>query len=247
VEPGSGDLLLTTNRGFFRIRDGQAKRIEGTVETEDGVSPVGSFLAFRALGEGRLVGSGHPDRKEKLAEFLGFIRSDDGGRTWLASSRYGIGDLHVIRIAHGRIYAVDAVLGGVVVSEDDGQDWLEWPTPPGDVLDLVVDPEDPDYLLISNERELFRSEDAGQTWRSLGSAPSARLAWPAPGRLYRADENGRVYRSEDRGESWGAGGSIDGEPWKLESDGDRLLAALSDATIVRSDDGGESWTPVFEP
>jgi len=247
VEPGSGDLLLSTNRGFFRIKDGRAKRIEGRVETQDGVSPVGGFLAFRAIGEGSLIGSGHPDRKGRIADFLGFMQSDDGGKNWLADTRYGLSDLHVIRVLHDRIYAVDAVLGGVLISEDDGQNWSEHLTPPDTVLELVVDPEDRDYLLISTEREIFRSEDGGDSWRSLAPAPAARLAWPSPDELFRADQDGRVWRSEDGGDSWDAAGEIDGEPWRLETDGDRLLAALSDATIVESKDGGETWEAVFEP
>ena len=248
VETGSGDLLLTTNRGFFRIRDGRAKRIAGAVDTDDGTSPVGTFLAFRTVGDGRLLGSGHPDRKGRVADFLGLMRSRDGGRHWATVSRYGIADLHVIRTLHDRIYAFDAVLGAVLVGDEEGKDWSEHPTPPGQVLDLVVDPEDADHLLISNSRDIFGSDDGGKSWRPLASGVSARMAWPSAGELFRADQNGLVYRSADHGNSWEDVGKIDGEPWKLEADGpDRLLAALSDATIVESTDGGESWKEIFKP
>ena len=248
VEPGSGALLLTTNRGFFRIAKREAQRVSGQVRTPDGRSPVGTFLTVKALGGNRLLGSGHPDRKGRLEDFLGVLRSDDGGRRWRVVSRYGLSDLHVLRLLHGRIYAYDAVLPGLLVSEDGGKEWTEKATPPGLVLDLVVDPDDRDYLVVSNEREIFRSTDGGDSWRSIARAQSARLEWPRPGALYRTDEDGRVYRSDDRGESWEALGTIDGEPWKLKAvGGDELYAALADATVVHSKDEGRTWEERFKP
>jgi hypothetical protein len=247
VEPGTGDLLLSTNRGFFRIEDGEAREVSAKVDTQDGVAPLGTFLSFRVTGEGSLVGSGHPNESGDVAEFLGFIQSDDGGRNWLQVARYGLSDLHQLRLAHGRIYAFDAVLGGVLISKDDGRNWSEHPTPPELVLDLVVDPDDADHVLISTEREIFRSRDGADTWRSITPATSARMVWEEPGQLYRADADGRVYLSEDRGDSWDQLGSIDGEVWRLEPDGrGGLVAALSDGTIVRSGDGG-SWETAFAP
>jgi photosystem II stability/assembly factor-like uncharacterized protein len=112
----------------------------------------------------------------------------------------------------------------------------------------VVDPEDRDYVLASNEAEIFRSTDGGNSWRSITQASSGRLEWPKPGSLYRADKDGSVYRSEDRGESWDMVGRVDGEPWKLKAVGpDELYAALSDATIVHTSDGGRSWEERFSP
>jgi hypothetical protein len=248
IDPDSGALLLTTNRGFFRIANGRAARVRGVVRTADGPSPVGTFLAVKALGSGRYLGSGHPDRKGKVEDFLGVLRSENAGRSWRVVGRYGLSDLHVLRLLHDRIYAYDAVLPGLLISEDDGKKWSEKATPRGLVLDAVVDPEDRDYVLASNENEIFRSEDAGNTWRSITQAPSARLDWPTPDRLYRADKDGAVYRSDDGGEEWDTAGRIDGEPWKLKAAGpEELYAALSDATIVHSKDGGRTWKERFKP
>ena len=63
VDPGSGDFLLTTNRGFFRIdaKAGTVARVRGTVSKGGASSPVGTFLELLSTGPGRLLGSGHPD------------------------------------------------------------------------------------------------------------------------------------------------------------------------------------------
>lgn len=45
IDPGDGDFLLTTNRGFFRIdpRTKAVERVRGTVNADGASSPVGTF------------------------------------------------------------------------------------------------------------------------------------------------------------------------------------------------------------
>lgn len=245
VTPGGEELLLTTNRGFFRIEDGEASRIAARVRAADGSSPLGRFLAVSALPDGRLIGSGHPERK-RLAPFLGLIRSTDRGRSWQVVSRYGFTDLHVLRLRHGNLYAFDAVLPAFLIRPAGGGKWSERPTPPDLVLDFVVDPEDPDHLLASTADAIFDSTDQARSWRASSSGSSPRLAWPAADALYRADQDGLVYRGENGG--WQLIGRIDGEPWKLEAvAAEDLYAALADGAIVHSEDGGRNWEEVFAP
>ena len=112
IDPRTRDFLLTTNRGFYRIgRDsGDVQPIRGTISAGGKRSTVGTFLEIEVAGPGRLIGSGHPDQAGALPSFLGFIRSDDTGRTWRVVSRLGDADLHKIVLAHGRMYAFDAVI-----------------------------------------------------------------------------------------------------------------------------------------
>ncbi len=245
---GGDELLLTTNRGFYRIADGEATPQEAAVSTPDGRSPVGTFLVIETADGEVLLGSGHPDEKRKVAPFMGLIRSEDGGESWRSVSRYGIADLHVIRPAHGMLYAYDAVIPALLISSDDGRTWEEKTSPPGLAIDFVVDPDDPDQLLASTDKEIFHSTDRGETWSETTSASKARLDWPEPDALYRADDDGLVYLSSDAGGTWEPVGHIDGEPWKLVSGPDgALYAALADATIVRSSDEGSSWEEYFTP
>jgi hypothetical protein len=250
IEPRSGDFLLTTNRGFFRIdRDSHRVRpIQGRISAGDKRATVGTFLELAVEAPGRLIGSGHPDQEGQLPAFLGFIRSDDDGRTWRVVSRLGDADLHKIVLKHDRMYAFDAVLSALVISRDGGRTFTEQFTPRGLIIDFDVDPARPERVVASNADELFRSTDFGASWRPLDRRPGIRLAWPAPDRLYRALKDGTVQISADGGETWKPAGRVDGEPYKFETVGaEELYLALSDGTIMHTTDGARTWKAAFRP
>ena len=250
IDPAGDDFLLTTNKGFFRI-DRKTKKVEqvrGTISAQGKSSTVGTFLELTVTGPNTLLGSGHPDDEGTLPAYLGFIRSDDAGKSWQILSRLGEADLHKIIEQHGKIYAFDAVLGAMLISDDGGRTFAERFTPRGLVIDFVVDPQDPKYLLASTEDQLFRSEDEGQKWRGVLSGRGMRLTWPAPDMLLRADKDGRVYRSTDRGQTFNPVGKVPGEPYKFKTvDAQNHFLALSDGTIVATTDGGKTWREEFSP
>ena len=250
IDPESGDFLLTTNRGFWRIDPDEdtATRIRSTIEHKGKTDTIGTFLLSKVDGPRTLIGSGHPDTQGKLAAFLGFLRSDDRGRTWQVVSRYGAMDLHKIVIRHDRMYAFDAVLSAIVISEDEGRTWSEHFTPRGLIIDFDVDPADRDRLVASNDDELFRSEDGTDTWRPIARAPGMRLAWVAPDTLYRADKDGTIRISDDAGDTWEDVGRVDGEPYKFKViDEKHLYLAMSNGAILETTDGGRGWEAVYEP
>lgn len=245
--PGApaGELMLSTNRGLFKIADGKATPMQARVETPKGSSGIGKLMAFTADGDD-LVGSGHPD-DEALPVEIGVLRSTDGGRSWTSVSRLGDADLHMFVARHDRIYAWDAVLGAVLVSEDGGKTFTEGVTPPGQVLDLAVDPKDPDRLVIAGENAIFRSEDGGETWRPLTSAIDSRLVWPESGPLLRADGDGSVHRSTD-GTRFESVGSVEAQPQDFHAAQDGTVRlALADGSIWRTPDAGATWEPEFQP
>jgi photosystem II stability/assembly factor-like uncharacterized protein len=251
VDPASGDYLLTTNRGFWRIDPGtdRVARVKGTVTAEGGSSPIGTFLELLVTGPHELLGSGHPDSKKELPPYLGLIASDDGGANWRVVSRLGEADLHKIVLRHDRMYAIDAVIAAVLVSGDGGRTFTEYFTPRDQVLiDLEVDPEDPDHLVGSTETQLYSSQDGGKTWRPSDTGDRIRLVWTAPDALFRADQDGTVSRSRDGGLRWEEVGAAPGEPYKFKAlDAEHLLLALSDGTVVETKDGGRTWTEAFRP
>jgi hypothetical protein len=245
----SGEFLLTTNRGFFRVdpEDDGVRRVRGRIEAEGKSATLGTFLELDLDPDGQLVGSGHPDQRT-LPQFLGYLRSDDGGRNWRVVSRLGDADLHKIVFKHNRLYAWDAVLSALLVSEDGGRSFVEHFTPRGLIIDFEVDPEDPAHVLAATDEVLFRSEDEGESWRPLVQGEGTRLAWPEPDRLVMAAKDGTVSRSEDGGDSFEEIGRVDGEPYVIDAvSGDELSMALSDGTILRSEDGGASWEEEFRP
>lgn len=250
IDPADGRLLLTTNRGFWRIdaEKDSVERVSGTITAGGKSSPVGTFLELLATGPGKLVGSGHPDRQGTLPNFLGTIASDDGGRTWRVVSRLGDADLHKIVIKHDRLYAFDAVLGALLISRDAGRTYEEQFTPRGLIIDFEVDPEDPDRIFAANDQELFRSEDGGKSWRGAAAGEGIRLVWPAPDAFYRAEKDGSVQRSRDGGASWERVGDVPGEPYKFKAKGpEELLLAVSDGTVMETKDGARSWEEAFRP
>jgi hypothetical protein len=249
LDSRNGELLMTTNRGFFRIdpETDEVQRQRGTITAEGESSTVGTFLEIKYESPGVLIGSGHPDQRT-LPQFLGFIRSDDDGRSWGVVSRFGSADLHKIVQKHDRIYAWDAVLSALVISDDGGRTFTEHFTPRGLVIDFEVDPADPARVVAATEDQVFRSDDEGEGWRPLIAAEGVRLAWPEPDSLYRADKDGSVYRSDSGGDTWEQVQSVDGEPYKIEPiSADELYVALSDGTIAHTVDGGGSWEYVFRP
>ena len=250
IDPATKDFLLTTNKGFWRIAEDGSKvtPVKGTVTDAGKSSPVGTFLEIRSNGPGKLLGSGHPDKAGALPNYLGLLRSDDGGKTWTAISRMADADLHKIVLRHDKLYAFDAILSAMLISTDGGKTFTEEFTPRGLVIDFEVDPADPDRIIASTETELFRTEDAGRSWRPLTPAKGIRLSWPEAKALYRADADGTIKLSEDGGTRWKDDGAVGGEPYELHATGPKaLFLVLSDGSILETTDGGASWRDRFRP
>jgi photosystem II stability/assembly factor-like uncharacterized protein len=250
IDPQTKDFLLTTNRGFYRIAPDGSKvtPIRGTISAQGKRSTIGTFLELLVVGPQRFIGSGHPDVQGTLPSFLGFITSDDDGKTWKAVSRLGDADLHKIVLAHGRMYAFDAVLSAILISGDNGRTFTENFTPRGLIIDFEVDPANPKRIVAANESELFRSTDTGESWRPIDRRDGIRLSWPAPDALYRALKDGTVQRSGNGGDTFEDVSSVDGEPYKFKAiSKDELYLALSDGTIVHTTDAAKTWEAVFRP
>jgi photosystem II stability/assembly factor-like uncharacterized protein len=250
IDPATGEFLLTTNKGFWRIdpKTDAVTRVRGNISASGKTATVGTFLELLSTGPRKLIGSGHPDQQGALPAFLGFITSDDGGRNWRVISRLGEADLHKIVVKHDRMYAFDAVLGAMLISKDGGKTFTERFTPPELIIDFEVDPKNPDLLLASSDGRLYRSEDGGEGWRGVDAGEGIRLAWPAADALYRAKKDGSVERSRDGGQRWQRVGKVPGEPYKFKAAGpEHLYLALSDGSIAETRDGGSTWKTVFKP
>lgn len=210
--------------------------------------PVGGFLEVLPLGPKELLGSGHPDEKGQLPEFLGVMRSNDGGLTWAVIARLGEADLHRMVLKFGRLYAFDAVLGAVLVSSDGGRTFQQHIAPPEPMVELEIDPGDAGRMLLASEQTTFRSVDGGDHWRPLARSSGTRYAWPAARTLFRADGSGTISVSADGGDTWRPVGRLPGEPARLKAlDAGHLYVALKTGAILESRDGAKSWRPVYQP
>lgn len=233
LNPADGDLYVATHSGLFRAAEGSAQ-LERVGES------LQDTMGFTVVGPDQFLGSGHPAPGEPGPTSLGLIESGDGGETWEGISLSGEADFHILRFAGDRIYGYDALNNLLSVSEDGGKT-RKVSAPPAPLIDLAVDPEDPERLLASSERGLSISTDSGKTWRPIDRQIGL-LAWPTAGTVFLIDAGGSVQRADDPEAGWQPLGKIGGQPAALTAVDDRdLYAALADATLVRSTDGGVSW------
>ena len=233
VDPGDGTLFVATHDGLYSAREGRRR-----------VEPVGEvgqdIMGFSVVARDRFIGSGHPaPAQEDLPPNLGLIASRDRGRTWASVSLLGEADFHVLRSSGRRVYGFDGIQGRLMVSSSGGRDWQQR-RPPAAMFDLAIAPDDPDRIVVSTERGLFASRDAGRRWRPLSSTEAGLLAWPQDG-LSLVGADGTVQRSSDGGATFDRVGQVAGPPSALTAAGGELYVALGDGTVVRSADGGATW------
>lgn len=233
VDPGDSAVLLATHTGLFRLAPGAERaRLVGTLRQDT--------MGFTVVGAGRYLGSGHPDIRTGQPPLLGLISTTDGGRTWTPVSLLGEADFHILRASGTRVVGMDSQTGKVLVSDDSGRRWA-WRTPPGELVDLVLDPANPDRFVAATATGLVSSSDAGRSWTTIPGDPGY-LAWPTAGTLFRLGPDGGLAVSADAGRTWRDRGGVGAEPSAFTATGPtRLLATLHEGALMESRDGGATW------
>jgi len=230
IAAASGNVWKTVNNGitFAPIFENY-----GSYSTSDvAIDPNNTNVVWVATGEyngQRAIGYGD-----------GVYRSADGGKKFVNmglknSSHIGRvvidpRNSHVYVAAQGPLWGAGGDRG-LYKTEDNGKTWnkiLEVSENTG-ITDIVFDPRNPDILYAASyqrrrrvwtfigggpESRIYKSEDAGKTWRKLKSGlPSGDMGRigltisPAnPDYIYAIielpEKKGGTYRSIDRGESW---------------------------------------------
>ncbi|MCB0908535.1 MAG: hypothetical protein KDB63_15600 [Nocardioidaceae bacterium] len=166
ANPGTG-VLLATHAGVYAVAPDGAMRLAGA-DGDDVMSLVDA-------GSDRLLASGHPgpDSTDPSPN-LGLVESDDAGRTWRPLSLDGA-DFHAIAPAGDLTWALDTTTGGLLLSTDD-RVWRTVTSEP--LLDIAVDPADPDRVLATNASGKVPRDHLGRVDRHA----SANTA-PGPARL----------------------------------------------------------------
>ncbi len=241
INPGDGALFIATHTGLYRVAKDRRTAERVSDDYQD-------TMGFSIVGPDRFLGSGHPDldqaREHDLPPLLGLIRSTDSGKSWEPVSLLGEADFHVLRFTGERIFGYDASNDRLLVSGDQGRSWQEL-RKPGPLLDLAVNPADPQHLLATSagalEEGLFESKDGGRKWKHIGPYLGL-LAWLSPDRLSLVAPGGLVFQSSDA-RTFENVGEIGGEPAAFLAHGEwELYVALHDGTIKQSQDGGTTWT-----
>ena len=139
-------------------------------------------------------------------------------------------------------------------SMDGGENWSPLDHFIPDCHQVVIDPNDDDYLYARYwDGTLHRSTDGGDTWIEVeiipgehrdihtltldGGTPSARA-------LYIGVEWGRIFRSMDSGASWTELTSLPNSGWITDIlvDGGTIYVASRGYGVYRSDDEGSTWS-----
>lgn len=242
-------LYLATHHGLYAVAaDGSATRL----------SPIQDFMGFtlHPSAPSTLYASGHPAGGGNL----GFIASNDGGRSWsqLAKGAGGPVDFHQMDVSPAdpnTIYG--AYAGQLQVSRDGGQNWeVVGPAPEG-LIDLAASSKEPSTLYAATQGGLLKSGDLGRSWQDA--------YWPRqPATMVHVTPDGAVYAFVV-----GTGLIEAMEPtlsWKTITNhgfgGDYVLHLTVDSTnrsklyaisfdpqshhqaVLASDDAGKTWAPL---
>ncbi|HKK27474.1 MAG TPA: hypothetical protein VKB18_05300 [Gemmatimonadota bacterium] len=166
--PGSG-LYLSYDGGDSWKR----------VTSEDGLpeGPLGKINVAIAPSNPQIVYALVEAKRTQL------LRSEDGGRTWDTVNRSeGMGDrpfyynrLEVDPSNPDRVYHI---AGDLRVSDDGGHSFHSITRGKGVHVDhhaMWIDPNDPSYLVDSNDGGVYISQDRGKSWRFVSNLPLAQF------------------------------------------------------------------------
>ncbi|MBI9045188.1 MAG: hypothetical protein JEZ06_11930 [Anaerolineaceae bacterium] len=127
----------------------------------------------------------NPDRIFVNAYGGGNFLSEDGGKTWIASSKGYTGaqvrDIAVHPESPGIVYA--AARSGLFISYNGGEDWTGISSPPAKVMEwnaVAINQIDTQKLSAANNwnSDLLLSSDSGETWTLTGtSLEGTRSGW----------------------------------------------------------------------
>ncbi|PYQ64981.1 MAG: hypothetical protein DMF54_12305, partial [Acidobacteria bacterium] len=191
----------------------------------------------------------------------GVFKSLDRGEIW---TRLTVGQLPwvgslVLDERHPDTLYVSIGGDGNYKTADAGNTWTPFPGPPGTPGAIVVwlfvpDPSTDGRLYASDYHSLYRSDDAGASWRLVREGIQE-LLWidqHDSSVLYARDEAGALLKSTDRGIAWtgiGAGlptpdgfGSLVADP----ADPNVLYIGTGGHGVFRSADGGITWSAFNE-
>lgn len=227
-------LYVATHTGMFELADGSAKATRIGDKHQD-------TMGFTLVKPNLFLGSGHPDAREELPPHLGLIRSTDRGQSWTSVSLLGEADFHVLRALRTTVYGFDSSNERLLASRDSGQTWTTLRAPEV-LLDIAVDPSDPEQLIASGGAVLYRSPSGGRKWHAVASGVSGYLAWPSTKRLFVATLDGAFLSAKGANRPWRSRGPLGSPVAALLAVNEKtLFAALHDGTIKQSDDGGMTW------
>jgi hypothetical protein len=232
VDPADGTLYAGTHHGLIRLpEDGDPTLVANRVQ---------DFMGFTVAGPQHYLASGHPGPGQDGPSALGLIESTDGGRTWEQVSLAGEADFHALDYRHDRVYGLNAMTGGFLIS-DDKRSWETRTTLP--MADFAVSPNDADVVVATTEQGLARSDDGGRNFVAVPRAPlMLQVSWAQDGSLVGVGPDGTVYTSSGDGQPWEQRAQLDGRPEALLAVAAEEIYVAAGGAVFLSTDGAESFS-----
>lgn len=138
--------------------------------------------------------------------------------------------------------------GTLYVSRDNGATWQKKSTPYTDNFSLVdVVSRDTFFLVNKNNGKIYRTDDAGQTWKSYSCGISLSSAAFVNSKVgYAGGTNTYILKTDDGGATWKESVKVNISPSNTLTlfflDADNGFAYREHSTMLRTADGGKSWT-----
>ena len=234
----SSRIFLATHHGLFVVSpDGTATRISDNRNDYMGFTPHPSDNTV-------LYASGHPSNGGNM----GFIRSEDGGRTWeqLSEGVNGPVDFHQMDVSKSDPATIYGVFRNLQVSTDAGYTWSVRATAPPDLIDLTAT--NVDGLFAATKGGLLYSSDGGRSWAPAHTKQS-------PATMVQATVDGGVYtfivglglmRSTEDTIGWAFVSNDFGSRYLLHLAADptnpkHLYVITNKGEVLATTDGGEFW------
>ena len=234
VNPADEKLYAATHTGVFVVENGSARLIANRRQ---------DTMGFTVAGPDHFLGSGHPASLDEPNP-LGLIKSDDAAGTWSTVAFGGEEDFHAIDSVGSRIYAYSAGQSALLHSPNDGG---TWDTVARDgLLDIAVDPTDPDQVLAAQFNGSLKSYRLGSPPVDIDDAPALNtIDWNPKGDVVGTGRGGRVWVSSDSGITWKPRGDLPATAEALTVRSATWYAATATG-IHASRDRGRTWTVVLE-
>lgn len=264
VDPDQSSLVFSSGRnGVYRSTDG-GSTWQGIIDLTNGPS------SFSGLGAIRV----DPSQSGRvLLGVEGLLTSENLGQTWSFQMLHGVTPmvaalefapsnpkvLYAGAAGHNTMVHPEVFSGsGMIISKDGGETWEiitgdEFNNVP--VLDIAIDPNDPETVYAATQNGLFNSINSGEDWRSFTGLPqgSSRTVGISPRNsnwIFAGIELIGLYSSQDGGVSWkqvSAGLEPNGSHRDLVFDpANPQIVYLADlfSGVYRSTDEGISWEKI---
>ncbi|HEY4689483.1 MAG TPA: hypothetical protein VIK33_09240, partial [Anaerolineae bacterium] len=243
VDPRDGNQLFLINSGMY---------VHGGFRSGDGGKTWQNAFSH-VTGDGRLTMHPTQDVVYYASHWEGRLyRSNDNGQTW---EPFGSGDVtgpwQVVPDPHDQAKLWLASDAGPAISKDGGETFarVESFPAPGNQPILLVYEDGQRMYVVNADGGLYRSDDAGETWRTLGTVGgyyyAAALDPSNPDVMYIGSTHKGVLKTENGGMGWrqvntGLTGRSINELAIDPADPQTVYAATDSGAFI-STDGGAQW------